>query len=696
MKLGRGSSSPLNVIAIHDTLRRSVDPLSIGSGHLIVAGGSYTSIVETEHSAEIALRSNAGSYAGAFFPRAQNFVVNGGIFTSNVTNNIHHAAPTLPDDFRRIPWGDIDLRSEIRLASESGVATRHPQRVFVRRVYSAKIEGREAGMTVAVYEGDKAEDWWQQSIATHSGLRHPHVLQIFATASSSGIHAIVAHGDLIPYKHYLELHRHLPVFSVYINTRADADYHNACVYFQDTSNQRTSWDAWDDLTVWMRRSTGRLCLELAAGEWPGEIHPTSGGFEKLIENPNSLDDMTKESKAIASFELAQYHELCEYLWKQRHIKLVAKDTELALGAVICGESLEDGEWVEIASMTAPPFLYNRLNTWPYKLAFRQNEWTGYMAQDITLYEVSLESKQVWFSQANYIFDRQQITTNYGNYELVEFIRFCLRISESVHNDPPAGYLPAYWSLDPCGAQSLSTEEATHLGFPSLEFSTEVIFGSYVDDLYTRLRTIHEAKGFDPETQDVARHLGEPLYQISNVRRPCLFIPWPQPTDVSASEEELEESDYSGAEDDESDRPSEDAEYFPQIYGILPSSDLRSSTISGLVPCPEPHSHSASSTSSASEHVEPSCALSNNAILTPVPRLLPPPLTNSVFPLNGDGHLQSISPLFSGLAVGIPNRGVGTVFTPEFSKLWSPREKFGRAEGSEYAIGTEADADIDID
>ncbi|KAF8209381.1 hypothetical protein K438DRAFT_2012188 [Mycena galopus ATCC 62051] len=196
----------------------SVDPLSIGSDHLIVAGGSFTNNVETQ-GAELGIRNDVGSssYAVGFFPRAQNFVVTGGTFTSNI---IHHAA-TLPNNFRRIPWGDINLQREIRLDCTSGIATWHHQRAPVRRrVYSAKIEGREANMTVAVYEGHKAEERWQQDITRHSGLRHPNILQIFATASSSGIHAIIAYGDLIPYKHYLELHRHLPVFSSYIDVHA--------------------------------------------------------------------------------------------------------------------------------------------------------------------------------------------------------------------------------------------------------------------------------------------------------------------------------------------------------------------------------------------------------------------------------------------------------------------------------------------
>ncbi|KAJ7670172.1 hypothetical protein DFH06DRAFT_952151, partial [Mycena polygramma] len=72
--------------------------------------------------------------------------------------------------------------------------------------------------------------------------------------------------------------------------------------------------------------------------------------------------------------------------------------------------------------------------------------------------------------------------------------------------------PAYWSLDPSGVERLTTEKAIALKFPTLQFSTE-IEGRYWDDsVYAGLRKFHQAKGFDPYSQDVARHLGYKLFQ----------------------------------------------------------------------------------------------------------------------------------------------------------------------------------------
>ncbi|KAJ7890181.1 hypothetical protein B0H14DRAFT_2278420, partial [Mycena olivaceomarginata] len=73
--------------------------------------------------------------------------------------------------------------------------------------------------------------------------------------------------------------------------------------------------------------------------------------------------------------------------------------------------------------------------------------------------------------------------------------------------------PAYWSLDPLSVERISTEEATRLGFPSLQLTTRVRGKSSDTNVYAGLRRFHQGKGFDPESQDVARHLGYPLYEF---------------------------------------------------------------------------------------------------------------------------------------------------------------------------------------
>ncbi|KAJ7760212.1 hypothetical protein DFH07DRAFT_698688, partial [Mycena maculata] len=73
--------------------------------------------------------------------------------------------------------------------------------------------------------------------------------------------------------------------------------------------------------------------------------------------------------------------------------------------------------------------------------------------------------------------------------------------------------PVYWSLAPAGDACLSTEEARRLGFPSLELRIHTWARSWDASVYSSLSQFHQAKGFIPDSQDVARHLGAPLFQL---------------------------------------------------------------------------------------------------------------------------------------------------------------------------------------
>jgi len=145
-----------------------------------------------------------------------------------------------------------------------------------------------------------------------------------------------------------------------------------------------------------------------------------------------------------------------------------------------------------------------------------------------------EISNYWPSQANYFFSRMQITSGYEDYVMVEHIVFEINLS-SASQIPPEGYLflcpgesfkigpnsyrwpecAAYWSLDPLGREDrISTEEAQRLGFPSTTFATQIHGFSWHASIYAGLRQFHQGKGFDPDSQDVARRLGYSLYQLT--------------------------------------------------------------------------------------------------------------------------------------------------------------------------------------
>lgn len=127
-------------------------------------------------------------------------------------------------------------------------------------------------------------------------------------------------------------------------------------------------------------------------------------------------------------------------------------------------------------------------------------------------------------------------------------------------DPPQGFLfvcpatdfqtgptsfqspdcPGYWSLDPSGVERLSAADAANLGFPSITVSMRISGTSWDTSAYYALLRFHQGKGFDPESHDVARHLGYKLYSLSgdtsipNAHSQSTFC---QPVDTSSLDDE---------------------------------------------------------------------------------------------------------------------------------------------------------------
>jgi hypothetical protein len=65
------------------------------------------------------------------------------------------------------------------------------------------------------------------------------------------------------------------------------------------------------------------------------------------------------------------------------------------------------------------------------------------------------------------------------------------------------------------------EEAKNHGFPDIQLCIEVLGKSWDSSVYAGIRQFHEAKGFDPLSQEVAAELGGPLFQVS-YERDALF------------------------------------------------------------------------------------------------------------------------------------------------------------------------------
>ncbi|KAJ6462841.1 hypothetical protein C8R45DRAFT_523751 [Mycena sanguinolenta] len=490
------------------------------------------------------------SHASGMFSGSRQFTVMGGTFT-NVTNK--YAAPGLPSDFRMIPMGDIDLRRQIQVDEHRGIVNYQPHRqACVRRVHSAKarIDGRKSRVTVAMYQGDGAEEEWRQDIAKHMSLRHPNIIQICGAASSNGIHATIFNDDLIPLREILDRSRDSPFSTVYISACCTQDFTEAFNYIYRAFQPLFQPSGY---THWIRHSTGRLCTELTLTHDGLPIYLNSSE----MPGPSRLHSVsTLSTEAITTFidslTLEQYHRICAMNLRQyQHFDLSASTT-VNLGAVFhCpSDPLEDS--VEIAFL--PSAEASQLGNWTDfgggAGEVLPNGWTRFQSGNVFNNTLSVfcgisphTDWHTWLSQANHIFRRLRIMANFEDYVFLYHIEFQLKIFRTTEDSPP-GFLflcpsedfqtgpsslcwpacPAYWSLDPSGVDRLSPEDATHLGFPPFVLTTRAD-GSYWDaSVYEGLRQFHQAKGFDPYSQDVARHLDKPLYQVSSqVEAPFAYV-----------------------------------------------------------------------------------------------------------------------------------------------------------------------------
>ncbi|KAJ6538661.1 hypothetical protein DFH09DRAFT_1176666 [Mycena vulgaris] len=102
------------------------------------------------------------------------------------------------------------------LNGRSRLVNRWQGRNSARRVYSARVHGCKAKMTAAVYQGENGEEEWREDISRYAWLRHPNLVQLFATASSSGIHAAIFHDALVPAQNRLDQYRGSNLSTVYI------------------------------------------------------------------------------------------------------------------------------------------------------------------------------------------------------------------------------------------------------------------------------------------------------------------------------------------------------------------------------------------------------------------------------------------------------------------------------------------------
>ncbi|KAF7353142.1 hypothetical protein MSAN_01501700 [Mycena sanguinolenta] len=96
-----------------------------------------------------------------------------------------------PSDFPTIRLGDLKLAKEVRINTQSGVVGRQNRGACARRIYHAEIRRNPGTVTVAMYQGEGAEEEWRQHVAKYESIRHPNIIQLYGLEATEYIDNVI-------------------------------------------------------------------------------------------------------------------------------------------------------------------------------------------------------------------------------------------------------------------------------------------------------------------------------------------------------------------------------------------------------------------------------------------------------------------------------------------------------------------------
>ncbi|KAK7029952.1 hypothetical protein R3P38DRAFT_890283 [Favolaschia claudopus] len=411
---------------------------------------------------------------------------------------------------------DINLQREVHL-TDSRVCFRRRKRDVVRRYHAAEVNDRK-DMTVVVYEGADAEEEFKKDVARSMKFRHPSFLQLYGTVHSGNNYASIFYDVLLPWRDIKSNYRQSPMVFCYMFAYVTNEFDDVSAYFQRRFGSGL-YGTGIDYTLFLRPSSGRLCIDLGGSD----ISNVYIGHHYRRSN-NSTVSPNRRSMLEGLYHTTEYHNLGN--------------------PVVIAPMLDIDDCVNLAWYLSPtvgsadPHITE--SGWK---RFAVSELIGRESGPEGKFELylraELQGSDLWLSQANHVLNWLGVFSNADNYVLLYAIRFVVELEpqsarptdwysldgflflcplESFRVGPASLKCPdcevGYWSLDPLGVDRLSGEQTSELGFPTITISLMEGFGlTWGDTIYAGLRQFHQGKGFDPDSQDLARYLGYPLYEL---------------------------------------------------------------------------------------------------------------------------------------------------------------------------------------
>ncbi|KAF8195319.1 hypothetical protein K438DRAFT_803629 [Mycena galopus ATCC 62051] len=172
-------------------------------------------------------------------------------------------------------------------------------------------------MTAVIYEGSTAEEQWRNDLAQYRGLRHPNVVQIYAMASSGGLHAILFHGDLIPIQDFFRTYDHSPISTAYLHGYFGVAFSEAAAHCPlSVSCAHHLWVIYavdQTLDWWVVHRTHAMPPGTSTRAMPRgtSLYPYTIS-ESVCRTPITYLGPDPESVIVSNLSLHHYHEICHY------------------------------------------------------------------------------------------------------------------------------------------------------------------------------------------------------------------------------------------------------------------------------------------------------------------------------------------------------------------------------------------------
>ncbi|KAK7027701.1 hypothetical protein R3P38DRAFT_3520695 [Favolaschia claudopus] len=382
---------------------------------------------------------------------------------------------------------DINLQREVYL-NDSRVCSRR-KRDLVRRYYTTEVKNRK-DMTVVVYEGQDAEKKFKKDVAKYMKFRHPSFLQLYGIVHSENVHAAIFYDVLIPWRDIDRIYQSFPVVLCYIYASAVASRYLHRRFGSTLNNP----------ALFLRPSTGRLCIDLEGPAISKVFYDVLAKLKNI--SPMSLVSTIDTQTMIDALPIKEYHRICDRyfsFWDNTYTQFPLTATAHLGGVYHTTGHYDLGNPVATAPTLDILVDYYCWHHLGWYLDGRVNPHITESGWNRILFTVELDP---------------QSATPTDWHSLDAFLFLCP--PKSFHVGPVSFKCPecvGYWSFDPSGVDRLSEDEALELGFPIIHSSIDCGVDSWSDTVYAGLRQFHQGKGFDPDSQELARHLGYPLYEL---------------------------------------------------------------------------------------------------------------------------------------------------------------------------------------